>query len=545
MNRVREHYEYLKSLELNVIAIFAQGSMNYGLYNQDNDYKSDIDTKAIVLPTLDDLIKGNKMKSTKYDFEGEQIDVKDIRVMMDMWTKSNPAYLEILFTKYKYINPEFETYINEILNMGDDIVKMNYPQLAKCMSGMSKEKVIAMEHPYPSLIDKIEKYGYDSKQLHHIIRLNRLITEVFLNDIPFGEALDISGQERFRNFLINVKKSKYGLEMARRMAVEYDEDTRQIKEQIIEKYKDFEFDSDTYNKLKNIIYELVKYNIIEQIKKEIIMKKKIFAVSDIHGHYDQLVEALNEAGYDENDKNNLLLVLGDHFDRGSQSLQVYDYLKRLTDEGKAITIMGNHDLMLIDYLEGTVLDPFNYFRNGESETFAEFLHETRPFESWCLIEQNIEQPTVGDFVRWLDIAKKQINEEFPELLPWLKSQPYYYETENYIFTHGAIDTKVEDWHNPHCFRYGYNDWDALTWDDGTFFGSNIKNTDKSVVIGHFGTDHLRNKYGLKKDDVEDFSILKRKDGKVIAIDATTAYSKKVNVLVIESEEILDDVEERR
>lgn len=275
------------------------------------------------------------------------------------------------------------------------------------------------------------------------------------------------------------------------------------------------------------------------------MKKKIFAVSDIHGHYDQLIEALNEVGYDENDKNNLLLVLGDHFDRGSQSLQVYDYLKRLTDEGKAITIMGNHDLMLIDYLEGTVLDPFNYFRNGESETFAEFLHETRPFESWCLIEQNIEQPTVGDFVRWLDIAKKQINEEFPELLPWLKNQPYYYETENYIFTHGAIDTKVEDWHNPHCFRYGYNDWDALTWDDGSFFGSSIKNTNKSVVIGHFGTDHLRNKYGLKKDDVEDFSILKRKDGKVIAIDATTAYSKKVNVLVIESEEILDDVEERR
>ena len=89
------------------------------------------------------------------------------------------------------------------------------------------------------------------------------------------------------------------------------------------------------------------------------------------------------------------------------------------------------------------------------------------------------------------------------------------------------------------------DLDALLWDDGSFFGKNIFNTKKIVVIGHFGTDHLRNKYGLKNDDKEDFSILKRDDGKVIAIDATTAYSKKVNVLVIESEEILDDVEERR
>ena len=208
------------------------------------------------------------MISTKYDFEGEQIDVKDIRVMMDMWTKSNPAYLEILFTKYCILNSKFEDYLKQILEMGNDIVKMNYPQLAKCMSGMSKEKVIAMEHPYPSLIDKIEKYGYDSKQLHHIIRLNRLIIEVFLNDIPFGEALDISEQERFRDFLINVKKSKYSLEMARRMAVEYDEDTRQIKEQVLEKYKDFKFDSKTYNKLKSIVNKMVKYNIVSQIKED-------------------------------------------------------------------------------------------------------------------------------------------------------------------------------------------------------------------------------------------------------------------------------------
>lgn len=272
------------------------------------------------------------------------------------------------------------------------------------------------------------------------------------------------------------------------------------------------------------------------------MQKKIFVVSDIHGHFDELIESLNEKGYNEDDENNLLLVLGDHFDRGTQSLQVYEYLKRLTDEGKAITIMGNHDLMFIDYLEGTVIDPFNYFRNGESETFAEFWHRTKPFESWCMIDKNIGQPTDRDFIQWLSVAVKDINEEYPELLSWLKNQPYYFETKNYIFTHGAIDTKAADWHNPHCYRYSYVDWDALTWDDGSFFGSDIENTDKKVVIGHFGTDHLRDKYNLKKNGEEDFSILRREDGRVIAIDGTTICSKKVNVLVIEREELLDEVE---
>lgn len=275
------------------------------------------------------------------------------------------------------------------------------------------------------------------------------------------------------------------------------------------------------------------------------MKKRIFAVSDIHGNFDALIKGLEEAGYDENDNNNLLVAIGDHFDRGSQSLAVYEYLKRLSDEKKAIILRGNHDNMFIDYLEGTTVSPFNYTHNGEDETFAEFLHETKPFESWCLIHQGITNPTYGDFANWVSEARKEINEEYPELLEWMKNQPYYFETENYIFTHGAIDTSVPDWHKPHCFRYDFVDWDALLWDDGSFFGKNIFNTKKTVVIGHFGTDHLRNMYGFKNDDKEDFSILKRDDGRVIAIDATSAYSNMINVLVIENEEILDDVEERR
>lgn len=294
MKRVEEHYKYLESMGLNVAAIFAQGSMNYGLYIQDEDYKSDVDTKAIVLPTLDDLIKGNKMISKKYDFEGEQIDVKDIRVMVDMWKKSNPAYLEILFTKYKVINPLYENFINQIINMGNDVVKMNFPQLAKCISGMSKEKVMAMEHPYPSLLDKIEKFNYDPKQLHHIIRLNRLIMDIFCCDVPFGEALEIDN-ERIKKYLINVKKGYLPLEKARENAIYYDNDTRKIKETVLDGYKDFEFNSKTYKKLMGIVHNCVKFNIIKQIKGD---KKYLVFTQDewnnlyYMGTYDDLKDAI-------------------------------------------------------------------------------------------------------------------------------------------------------------------------------------------------------------------------------------------------------------
>ena len=157
-NRLKEQYDYIEYLGYEIVGVFLQGNQNYNLDIYEKDYTSDIDTKCIVLPTLDSLIKGNQMTSTKYDFEGEQIDVKDIRVMMEMWKKQNQSYLEILFTEYKIINPKYKSLLKEIFDMKKDIVKMNLPQLARCISGMSKEKVTALEHVYPTTIEKIKKF---------------------------------------------------------------------------------------------------------------------------------------------------------------------------------------------------------------------------------------------------------------------------------------------------------------------------------------------------------------------------------------------------
>ena len=43
--------------------------------------------------------------------------------------------------------------------------------------------------------------------------------------------------------------------------------------------------------------------------------KKIFAVSDIHGFYTQLREALDKAGFDSENENHLFVCCGDCFDK--------------------------------------------------------------------------------------------------------------------------------------------------------------------------------------------------------------------------------------
>lgn len=264
----------------------------------------------------------------------------------------------------------------------------------------------------------------------------------------------------------------------------------------------------------------------------------LFVCSDIHGECNTFIRELRRNGFNENKYNHKLIVCGDIFDRGRENLDVFMLLKKLEDAGRAIILSGNHDKFLIDYLTGKSVSPFNYIHNGTDETLGSFLTQRYPFEMWCTLN-DIDKPTQDDFKEWIEHTRNVINESYPDLLPWLQSRPRYYETENYIFVHGAIDTDVDDWKKPKKELYGLKGWDALDFDDGSFFGKNINNTEKTVVIGHFGTKVLREMYGYDFEKRPN-EILKRKDGRIIAVDSTINSTRDLNVLKIEKEHLILD-----
>ena len=62
-NQIQQHYDKLISLGYNVVGVFLYGSQNYEL-----DYSgSDVDSKAIILPTLNDIVFNRKPVSTTLD----------------------------------------------------------------------------------------------------------------------------------------------------------------------------------------------------------------------------------------------------------------------------------------------------------------------------------------------------------------------------------------------------------------------------------------------------------------------------------------------
>lgn len=268
MQRVQEHYDYLQSLGYEVVCVCLQGSQNYGLDEYSDEYMSDIDTKAIVLPPLDDFIAAAPPVSTVVIMDNnEHAEVKDIRIMFDMFKKANISYIELLFTEFKIINPEWAEFIEPLFANRELISKYNRNQFLRCIAGMAMEKRKALCHPYPNLIEKIEKYGYDGKQLHHCVRLYNFI-ERFVN----GESLDTCYKVKapMHNILMNYKKQKdaYGNELSQEKAIEicdyYVAEIGKIKDAALTEEE--ELDKDAEKLLSRILLKIIKAKMIKDLE---------------------------------------------------------------------------------------------------------------------------------------------------------------------------------------------------------------------------------------------------------------------------------------
>ena len=201
---LRAHWKALKKRGYNVIALMLQGSQNYGLEEYSPDYMSDVDTKAIVVPTFRDFLNCTPPISTTIKFEnGEQCDVKDIRVMFECFRKQNIQFLELLYTRFKIVDWRYKKLLKPLWEERDAIAAINRKALVNSLAGITMEKRKALCHPYPSLLEKIKKYGYDGKQLSHAVRLYILMKN-WSEGMPLEECFWPDKNER--EMLMNYKK---------------------------------------------------------------------------------------------------------------------------------------------------------------------------------------------------------------------------------------------------------------------------------------------------------------------------------------------------
>ena len=142
------------------------------------------------------------------------------------------------------------------------------------------------------------------------------------------------------------------------------------------------------------------------------MSKRIYAVGDIHGSYEKLLELLDKIDIDFS--SDQLVFLGDYIDRGPSSFEVVEHLVKLQAEHPhTIFLKGNHEEMFEKYLSG--VDRITYLINGGQQTLDSYLRHPREPDDPLIPADH------QDFFNSLRL---------------------FYETDNYIFVHAGLRKKI-------------------------------------------------------------------------------------------------------
>lgn len=150
-----------------------------------------------------------------------------------------------------------------------------------------------------------------------------------------------------------------------------------------------------------------------------------FAIGDIHGcadHLNQMFGLLDEVACG----NETCVFLGDYIDRGTQSREVLLLLYKLSQSrpDRVICLMGNHERMLLNFIDDPAGTGVGWLRNGGVATLTSFGIEVPD-------DAIMSGATVG--------LARQLEDALPKgLQEWLRVLPKHWSTGNMHCVHAAM-----------------------------------------------------------------------------------------------------------
>lgn len=191
---------------------------------------------------------------------------------------------------------------------------------------------------------------------------------------------------------------------------------------------------------------------------------KIIAISDIHGHYKELIELLDKLEYDHNINfvKDTLVFLGDYVDGGPDTKSVIDHLIYLKEEYPHWKFLyGNHEDLMLDAItphHPIYGDYYIWWNQGGKETLDSYSKD--------MVLDNYEQSLIG------------ITEALPtKHLNFMMGLDTYYETKDYFFVHGGVKPMPLEQAKKEMTRYD------MIWIRDEFILSKF-DWGKKIIFGH-------------------------------------------------------------
>lgn len=221
--------------------------------------------------------------------------------------------------------------------------------------------------------------------------------------------------------------------------------------------------------------------------------ERMLVISDIHGEREKLEALLEKANYDK--QKDQLILLGDYVDRGPDSRGVLDKVMELHAQG-AITLMGNHDHMMVRSFAQDKGVIERWFRIGGQQTLGSYGHAAGGQESGAP-------------------ETLQLTPQLERHIAFLSGLACYHETADYIFVHGGVHptTPLHE-----------TDPYTLMWIRDEFHKG--YQGDKTVVFGHTPTESLHGKHDVYFGE-----------NNIIGIDGGAVFGGQLNCLELPSKKV--------
>jgi serine/threonine protein phosphatase 1 len=224
-------------------------------------------------------------------------------------------------------------------------------------------------------------------------------------------------------------------------------------------------------------------------------QNKTFVIGDIHGGLRALQQVLDRAPVTSTDT---LIFLGDYVDGWSQSPQVLDFFIDLQKNHNCIFLRGNHDELVLHWLQNNHDNPMWYDHGGESTVNA---------------YKNISEATKQNHIDFL-----------------LSVKNYYLDSKNRLFIHAGF-TNLKGVTYEHFPRLLY--WDRTLWEmalsldeslpiDSVFYPRRLK-LYHEIYIGHTPVTQINQTIPINKANVWN-------------IDTGAAFKGPLTILDIDSKE---------
>ena len=255
---------------------------------------------------------------------------------------------------------------------------------------------------------------------------------------------------------------------------------------------------------------------------------RYYVTSDIHSFFGELNTTLAELGFFEDTQPHKLVICGDLFDRGTEALALQKFILELLARDEVILVRGNHEDLALRLLH-----------QWHRQSYLQYHHHTNgTIDTLCQL--------TGINPNYFYASTEHAGRAFfhtPFIQKIIPAMVDYYETDHYIFVHGWIPCQVDsvdcnkkeycpipDWRNA-----DKEAWDKARWINGMEAAhAGITEPGKTIVCGHWHCSFGHAQYENDGGEFNNSPNFNPYYGEgIIALDACTAFTRKINCIVID------------